>query len=64
MFDYIWLRRVNTAVKNCGTNYLFEPSRLYCGLAITSPRTRRLYNPDEKIMFRSAIVLSDGYYNG
>lgn len=45
-------------------NKLFEPSRLYCALAITSPRTRRLYNPDEKIMFRSAIVLSDGYYNG
>jgi hypothetical protein len=33
-------------------------------LAITSPRTRRIYTPDEKIMFKSAIVLSDGYYNG
>ena len=33
-------------------------------MAITSPRTRRIYTPDEKIMFKSAIVLSDGYYNG
>jgi len=28
--------------------------RIYCGLSITSPRTRRLYGPDEREMFISA----------
>jgi len=51
-------------VKNCGENYLINPGYLYCALAITSPRTRLIYTPDEKIMFKSALILSDGYYNG
>ena len=64
LHDYIFLRRINTALKKCGDNYTVQPGKLYCALSLTSPRTRRLYNPDEKIMFTSAIILADGYYSG
>jgi hypothetical protein len=53
-YDYIFLRRVNNAVSKCGENYLIVPSNLYCALAITSPRIKRTYSPDEKMMFNSA----------
>ena len=39
LHDYIFLRRVNSAVKNCGDNYLFSPAKLYCALSITSNPT-------------------------
>jgi len=53
-YEYIFLRRVNNAVAKCGENYLIVPSNLYCALAITSPRIRKIYNPDEKMMFNAA----------
>ena len=31
---------------------------------ITSPRTRKLYGPDEREMFLASQVLTDGYYLG
>jgi len=41
-----------------------QPSNIYCALAITSPRTKKILNPDEKTMFKSALILSDGHYSG
>jgi len=43
-------------------NYLLNPANIYCALAITSPRVRRLYTPDEKLMYYASQVLFDGYY--
>jgi len=51
-------------MNHCGENYLINPGNLYCALAITSPRIRKMYTPDEKMMFASANILFDGYNYG
>jgi len=38
--------------------------KLYCALSITSPRTRHIFSPEEKQMYLSAVVLTDGFYYG
>jgi len=60
----MFLRRVNNALTNCSENYLVIPSNIYCALAITSPRTKKIYSPEERIMFKTAVILSDGYESG
>ena len=60
----MFLRRVNNAINHCGENYLLNPANIYCALAITSPRVRRLYTPDEKMMYYASQVLFYGYYSG
>lgn len=53
-YTYMFIRKMNLAMGSCGINYTLQPHRLYCALSITSPRTRRLYAPDEKEMFLAA----------
>ena len=53
-YGYIFLRKINLAMSECGINNVLQPHKLYCALQITSPRTRRLISPDEKEMFMAA----------
>ena len=64
LFHYIFLRKVNYALDECGDNGYLRSNKIYCALAITSPRTRHLAAPEEKTLYTSAIVLSDGFYFG
>lgn len=63
-FDYLFLRKVASAVSHCGDAGYFLPTKLYCGLSITSPRAPVLSAPEEKAIYLSAIILTDGFYYG
>jgi len=47
-YDYLFLRKVASAVSHCGDAGYFLPTKLYCGLSITSPRAPVLSAPEEK----------------
>jgi len=64
LYDYIFLRKVVAAMKTCGDGGYFVPARLYCALAITSPRSPAVTSPVEKEIFNAAVVLTDGFYYG
>lgn len=64
LYDYIFLRKVVAAMKTCGDGGYFVPARLYCALAITSPRSPSVTSPVEKEIFNAAVVLTDGFYYG
>lgn len=64
LYDYIFLRKVVSAMKTCADAGYFAPNRLYCGLSITSPRSPAVTSPVEKEIFNAAIVLTDGFYYG
>jgi len=64
LYHYIFLRRVNNAINNCGDYGNILPQKIYCALAITSPRTRELFTPEEKQIYLSGIILVNGYYIG
>jgi len=38
-YDYLFLRKIVVAMKSCSDGGYFVPNKLYCGLAITSPRS-------------------------
>ena len=63
-YDYMFLRKMTTAFVNCADTNYFKPDKLYCGLSITSPRAPILSAPEEKAVFLSAIILTDGFYFG
>lgn len=63
-FDYLFVRRVNNAITNCGDNRIIQPQKLYCALSITSPRTRHIFSPEERQIYLAGIVLIDGFYYG
>jgi len=63
-YNFIFLRRVNLAMKTCGEVGTLSPNKIYCALAITSPRTKGIFTPEEKQIYLSAIILSDGFYYG
>lgn len=63
-YEYVFLRRVNYALEQCGDNAVLLPNRIYCALAITAPRTRHVYAPEEKTIFNAGVILSDGFYYG
>jgi hypothetical protein len=64
LYDYIFLRKVVSAMKTCADAGYFNPNRLYCGLSITSPRSPAITSLVEKEVFNAAIVLTDGFYYG
>ena len=64
LYDYIFLRKVVSAMKTCADAGYFSPNRLYCGLSITSPRSPAITSAVEKEVFNAAIVLTDGFYYG
>lgn len=63
-YDYLFLRKLVVAMKSCSDGGYFVPNKLYCGLAITSPRSPTVTSPFEKMIFNAAIVLTDGFYYG
>jgi len=63
-YDYLFLRRVNSAIMTCGDQNIMQPNQLYCALAITSPRTRHLSPPEEREIYNAAIILTSGFYYG
>jgi len=48
LYDYVFLRKVVSAMKTCADAGYFAPNRLYCGLSITSPRSPAVTSPVEK----------------
>lgn len=58
LWNYIFLRKVNSALINCGDQSYFTPAKLYCGLAITSPRSPVISSPEEKEVYLAAIILT------
>ena len=63
-YDYIFLRKVNSALTHCSDDNYIKPDKLFCGLSITSPRAPTLSPSEEKNIFLSAILLTDGFYYG
>jgi hypothetical protein len=63
-YDYLFLRKLVVAMKSCSDGGYFVPNKLYCGLAITSPRSPTVTSQTEKMIFNAAIVLTDGFYYG
>jgi len=63
-YDYLFLRKTVAAMKSCADGGYFVPARLYCALAITSPRSPSITSPVEKEIFNAAVVLTDGFYYG
>jgi len=63
-YDYLFLRKVVSAMVTCADQGYFVPNKLYCGLAITSPRSPAVTSPVEKEVYNAAIVLTDGFYYG
>jgi len=63
-YDYLFLRKLVVAMKSCSDGGYFVPNKLYCGLAITSPRSPTVTAQTEKMIFNAAIVLTDGFYYG
>jgi hypothetical protein len=51
-------------MKHCADQGYFLPAKLYCGLAITSPRAPVISSPEEKSVYLAAIILTDGFYYG
>lgn len=64
LIHYIFLRRLNVAWKQCGEGSSLSPTQINCALAITVPRTQTLEAASEKAIYRSAIILVNGYDNG
>ena len=48
LYDYIFLRKVVSAMKTCADAGYFSPNRLYCGLSITTPRSPAITSATEK----------------
>jgi len=63
-YDYLFLRKLVVAMKSCSDGGYFVPNKLYCGLAITTPRSPTVTSQTEKMIFNAAIVLTDGFYYG
>lgn len=63
-YDYLFLRKLVVAMKSCSDGGYFVPNKLYCGLAITTPRSPTVTSQVEKQIFNAAIVLTDGFYYG
>ena len=63
-YDYMFLRKLVTAMKACADGGYFVPAKLFCALSITSPRSPTITSPVEKEIFNAAIVLTDGFYYG
>lgn len=64
LYDYVFLRRANLALTNCGDQGLLAPNKLFCGLSITSPRTRMISPPEEKDVYMAGVMLTHGFYFG
>jgi len=64
MGDYLFLRKVVSAINHCADTNYFRPDKIYCGLSITSPRAPVLSSSEEKQVYLSAIILTDGFYFG
>lgn len=64
LFDYLFLRRVNNALTSCGEQGYLPPSKVYCALSITTPKTRHLSSPEEKEVYIAGIILTQGFYYG
>ena len=41
--------------------YFKLKQKIYCAFAITSPRTRELFTPEEKQIYLSGIILVNGF---
>jgi len=63
LYSFMYARRINEAWKKCA-NGVIAPNSLACATAITNPRTYHLTADEEKIFYRTAIVLTEGYYVG
>ena len=63
-YDYLFLRKFNVAMETCSDGGYFAPNKLYCALAITTPRSPTVTSQTEKMIFNAAIILTDGFYYG
>ena len=63
-YDYLFLRKLVVAMKTCSDGGYFAPNKLYCALAIITPRSPTVTSQTEKMIFNAAIVLTDGFYYG
>lgn len=64
LFDYIFLRRIENAVRKCGDSGTVQPHKIYCALSITTPRTQHVKSSEERLIFEAGVILTDGFYYG